>query len=566
MKLRLLLFALICVPCAAETLSHGRFQDMTIYRPAGKIDHVVLFLSGEQGWNAPLAESAQLLASRGALVAGIDSRSLFAGLERDAADCVFPDGDLENLSRFLQAYYHLPAYEPAVLVGYAAGASMAYAIIAQAPAGTFAGAVSVEFCPELKVRKPLCEDGALRYAAFDKEHSKLLPVQFDAPWITVQTHVEGTCGKAVAQRFVSIAGNAELIMLPGNAKAAKWTSALASAVQRLSVQHSQAAVIPEDLEGLPVIEVEAKQSGETLAVLISGDGGWAGIDKAVAAALAAQGIPVIGMDSLRYFWRARTPQSTANDVDRILRHYLAAWDKKDAVLIGYSQGADVLPFIANRLPSRTRARVRLAVMLGLGETAAFEFHLSDWVSDAADGLPIRPELQRMSGMPALCVYGVDERDSLCPIASGRMLRAVSLPGGHHFDGDYGRLAALILEHLHMSPLRIGKLANLTGRSVHTIRWYESQRLIPGVRWHCSSACDVGSRSCATTRHGSQRRGLGARAPAILHAHRNLIEQRIAELTQALDIVDGKIEFYAKWLSTGVAAAADHSQEIAVNDR
>ena len=30
-------------------------------------------------------------------------------------------------------------------------------------------------------------------------------------------------------------------------------------------------------------------------------------------------------------------------------------------------------------------------------------------------------------------------------------------------------------------LRIGKLARLTGRSVHTIRWYESQRLIPGVR-------------------------------------------------------------------------------------
>ena len=30
-------------------------------------------------------------------------------------------------------------------------------------------------------------------------------------------------------------------------------------------------------------------------------------------------------------------------------------------------------------------------------------------------------------------------------------------------------------------LRIGKLARLTGRSVHTIRWYEAQRLIPGVR-------------------------------------------------------------------------------------
>ena len=58
-------------------------------------------------------------------------------------------------------------------------------------------------------------------------------------------------------------------------------------------------------------------------------------------------------------------------------------------------------------------------------------------------------------------------------------------------------------------LRIGKLARLTGRSVHTIRWYEAQRLIPGVR-----------------RDPQGRR--------VYH------EQRIAGLTQALEIVDGKL--------------------------
>ena len=33
----------------------------------------------------------------------------------------------------------------------------------------------------------------------------------------------------------------------------------------------------------------------------------------------------------------------------------------------------------------------------------------------------------------------------------------------------------------METMRIGVLATVTGRSAHTIRWYESQRLIPGVR-------------------------------------------------------------------------------------
>ena len=32
-----------------------------------------------------------------------------------------------------------------------------------------------------------------------------------------------------------------------------------------------------------------------------------------------------------------------------------------------------------------------------------------------------------------------------------------------------------------AAMHIGRLSRLTGRSVHTIRWYESQQLIPGVR-------------------------------------------------------------------------------------
>ena len=143
----LLLLLWSAAQCGAETLSHGRFENLAIYRPGGEVQRVVLFLSGEQGWNAQLSRSAQLLASQGALVAGIDSRALFANLERDGAECVFPDGDLENLSHFLQAYYRLPSYEPAVLVGYGSGATLSYAMLAQAPAETFAGGVSIDFCP-----------------------------------------------------------------------------------------------------------------------------------------------------------------------------------------------------------------------------------------------------------------------------------------------------------------------------------------------------------------------------------------------------------------------------------
>ena len=62
----------IAAHCGADTLSHGRFQNIAIYRPSASVEvqRVVLFLSGDQGWNAKLSRSAQLLASQGALVAG----------------------------------------------------------------------------------------------------------------------------------------------------------------------------------------------------------------------------------------------------------------------------------------------------------------------------------------------------------------------------------------------------------------------------------------------------------------------------------------------------------------
>ena len=126
----------------AETLSHGRFKSVQVYRPAGPVKHVVLFLSGDGGWGRGLANMARAMVEDGSLVIGIDVPDLFEVLEADGGTCVFPDGDLENLSHWVQAYYKLPTYFTPLVVGYSAGATLAYAVIAQAPPGIFAGAVS----------------------------------------------------------------------------------------------------------------------------------------------------------------------------------------------------------------------------------------------------------------------------------------------------------------------------------------------------------------------------------------------------------------------------------------
>jgi type IV secretory pathway VirJ component len=84
--------------------------------------------------------------------------------------------------------------------------------------------------------------------------------------------------------------------------------------------------------------------------------------------------------------------------------------------------------------------------MGLGQNASFEFHLANWIGKD-DGLPILPEAMKLSEAGTLCLYGEDEDDSLCPDIPPGHVHAQSLPGGHHFDGAYDKLAELIVQRI-----------------------------------------------------------------------------------------------------------------------
>jgi type IV secretory pathway VirJ component len=217
-----------------------------------------------------------------------------------------------------------------------------------------------------------------------------------------------------------------------------------SSIAALEPPHLQAP--PQSLADLPIIEVPPTGTGvdDTFAVLFSGDGGWAGIDREVANVLASRGIPVAGWDSLRYFWTPRTPSGVSVDLDRILRYYAEHWQKKKALVIGYSQGADVLPFAVNRLPAQSRILVERTVLMSIGQTAAFEFHVTNWFGSGNHELPIGVEMAKMSAANTLCLYGEGDDDSICPKVAPAHATVIELAGGHHFGGSYEHLADVIL--------------------------------------------------------------------------------------------------------------------------
>lgn len=431
-------------PPSGETVSHGNFKDVTLYRPPGTANAFVLFLSGEGGWTPARAAQAQALAARGALVAGIHTPRLLAALTRNSGDCLMPDGDLENLSHFLQGYARLPAYFAPVLVGEGEGGALAYAMLAQAPADTFGGAISIGFCPALALRRPLCKGEGLHFSrTADRQSLSLLPApQLSVPWTVLQTGADSGCAPAVAQDFVAQVRGARRVNLLAASDA---TPALVEAMQQLGSRPPAVPATDTGVADLPLVPVPATAApADTFAVLLSGDGGWAGIDKELAARLSAAGVSVVGWDSLRYFWSARTPEGLAKDLDRVLRSYAVQWKKSRALLIGYSQGADVLPFALPHLSADARALVAHTVLIGPGEKAAFEFRLSNWIKRDSGGLPLLPALHKLSAADTLCVYGTNDRDAICPRVPAGLVTPVPLPGDHHFNGNYPLLTEEIL--------------------------------------------------------------------------------------------------------------------------
>lgn len=200
---------------------------------------------------------------------------------------------------------------------------------------------------------------------------------------------------------------------------------------------------------LPITEIQpVRPGGRALAVVVSGDGGWATIDQAIGAALADSAVAVIGLDARRYLSTRRTPEAVAADLTEVIRRYLSAWQLDRVLLVGYSRGAVIAPFIANRLPEDLRQRLDLVAMLGLGFHAGWHVGWTDLLrttTNPADPA-VRPEIEALgrSGVPMMCVFGVDEKESLCRDGADLPMRRIGTAGAHHFDGNYRRLVGEML--------------------------------------------------------------------------------------------------------------------------
>jgi len=199
---------------------------------------------------------------------------------------------------------------------------------------------------------------------------------------------------------------------------------------------------------LPLIALPAKHPPHgTFAVMLTGDGGWRRIDVRVTNRFREAGVPVVGFRTNVYFASRKTAEESACALERVIRYYKLHWKCDRVMLIGYSRGADILPFMASRLPEDLRASTSVVALLGLEPTIDFRYHAS-WLPfyhPKEIQYPVKPELEKLRGMRVLCVYGEKEKDTLCRALDPQLATAVREPGSHHFAGRYNNIADVILD-------------------------------------------------------------------------------------------------------------------------
>ena len=439
-----------------DSLVFGKFGKINIYKPGIEPAEVVIFASGDAGWKYGVIDMAQKLAKEGALVLGIDIKHYMQVLQREKVHCHYISADFEILNQYIQKKYHFKKYTLPVLAGYSSGATLIYGIIAQAPEKTYKGGLALGFCPDISINRPLCKGSGLSYDSI--EHGYLLKPRknLTTPFIVINGQLDEVCDEKITKDFMSEIKNGKFYYLPhvghGFTKPGNWVPAFLEGYH--FIIGSFAGIIrqttEDELEKLPIVITPAATEIHNMPFIvgISGDGGWKGMIETMALKFADRGIPVAGIDALRYFWNYVSPEKAAEDVGNVIADYMQKWNKSEVILLGYSFGADVLPFIVNRLPEYLRHEIKMVVLMSPDKSADFEFHFTDWFDESSrDAYNVAPELQRLKAAPTVIIYGEKENDSLVKHISNRKVRIIKVPGDHHYNYDTENLVNLIVKEI-----------------------------------------------------------------------------------------------------------------------
>jgi type IV secretory pathway VirJ component len=450
-----------------------------LYSPEGKPSEAVLFLSGDGGWNKGVVDMARrAVRVTGALVAGLSYPAIAKAAGTEKVPCWCPACDLEEIGKAVEKQAGFKQYAPPILIGYSSGATLVYAALASAPPETFAGGLSLGFCPDLDQIPALCRHPGWRPDYDEKKRHTDLPAvaEMPRPWVALQGKVDKVCDPPATEAFVNGIRGARVAMLDGvghgygNEK--HWGAAfdeglrdVSAAAQAFEEAADEAAkpapaagqdggadsgVEPVSRPPAPDADAFAKLDlplqlkllprPRAWLLFVSGDGGWSKLDQVLVDRLAKGGVATVAINTLKYFWNRKDPGTASADLRRL--YDVLKEDGAPIFAGGYSFGAEVVPFMVARQEMKSGSFAGM-VLIGPGPFATWEVSPLDWLRTKEKESPdkVFDQVEALGALPVLCLYGEEDKQSICRPLTGHSSRQVMLlGGGHHFGGDYDSIA------------------------------------------------------------------------------------------------------------------------------
>jgi type IV secretory pathway VirJ component len=207
---------------------------------------------------------------------------------------------------------------------------------------------------------------------------------------------------------------------------------------------SLSIVSPAQTTSLPLSLHSSADTSKPLIFYISGDGGFNKFSSSFMQILNKQGYAVIGLNAKDYFWSKKKPQDAAHTIEAVINETNKQWKKKNIVLIGYSFGADVAPFILTHLSASIMSKVTHLILLSPSPKTDFEIHVLQmlgWGKNSGESVPA--EINKVSN-PVTIIVGDDENEFPFTQLTIKNKRVIKMPGGHHYDGDVSTLCKQIV--------------------------------------------------------------------------------------------------------------------------
>jgi type IV secretory pathway VirJ component len=173
-------------------------------------------------------------------------------------------------------------------------------------------------------------------------------------------------------------------------------------------------------------------SNKPLVVFFTGDFGKSFFDEKLTDSLCANNMPLIAVNSYKYFFRRKTPQQTLDSILPYIDYYLKKYDRSKFILAGYSFGSEVVPFLYNLMSNEWKYKVELIVLLSPSDNSDFKIHFLDQLGFTFRHWPydVLSEIMKIENKKVIVFWGVDEKKFLKEKFSKYNINVQQLKGGH----------------------------------------------------------------------------------------------------------------------------------------